>query len=254
MRSAIVRAWGTASGHAGDMRGRYAAHHDAASARDALPPSKFDYRSLELSADQIAAEAYKAQLGGGTAGWDRRGAFQLALLRHLGLSPQSSVLDVGCGPLRAGIHFLRFLAPGRYRGIDFNPSFVESAQQVMRQQGFAAQRARVSVLTDFDLRGLHERFDFVLCFSVLNHCSVAERARFFEQVLHATRGAALLVVTHAGWYADARPPRGFSLARSIGSDADLPPELALAQWSFDDVHGLPLPILIWRREDTGTPR
>jgi len=242
----------------GTIRGRV---HDAAipapddggpetasrSRANATPRSKFDYRTLSLSAAQIDAQAYKAHLGGGAAGWEKRGAFQLALMRHLGLREHSSLLDIGCGPLRAGVHFLEFLTPGGYRGVDFNPSLVAAAHRTMDNLGMGAQTGRVSVLQDFDFSGLGETYDFLLCFSVLNHCSAAEQARFFAEIPRVMNAQSRLVVTHAGWFdAAAYPALALVQAEEFGNADALPQALALEHWGFDDPQSTPLPIRVFR--------
>ena len=92
-------------------------------------PGQRDYSRVRLDDAEIAAGRYKEFLGGKAAGWDARGAFQCALLEHLGLRPGDTLLDIGCGPIRGGVHFIRFLDAGGYRGVDYNPSFVAAAQR-----------------------------------------------------------------------------------------------------------------------------
>src|SRR4051812_4597414 len=115
---------------------------------------KYDYSAVALTPEEIRRQAYKQHLGGGSRDWDRRGAFQLALLQWLGLQPQHTLLDFGCGPLRGGVHLAPFLAPGHYRGVDANASFVQAGEEVLAQAGLQAQGARVEHLPDMDLASL----------------------------------------------------------------------------------------------------
>src|SRR3569833_897060 len=75
---------------------------------------------LNFTASAIGRVDYNSQLGGGRATWDSRGRFQLELMRSRGLLPTSTLLDIGCGPLRAGIPFIRYLDTGYYFGFDYN--------------------------------------------------------------------------------------------------------------------------------------
>ena len=93
--------------------------------------SRNKYRGLAVSADEAAAGDYKRHLGGGGREWDARGAYQLELLRHLGLQPQHRLVDYGCGPLRAGRFLIRYLQAGCYRGYDFNPDFIVIARDIV---------------------------------------------------------------------------------------------------------------------------
>jgi SAM-dependent methyltransferase len=205
----------------------------------------FDYRTLRLAPRAIRKGAHKAHLGGGAAHFAQRGEFQLALLRHLGLTRDSRVLDVGCGPLRGGLPLIRFLAPGRYRGVDANASLVEAAHHELAAAGLGAARERVTLLADFALATLGERFDVVLLFSVLNHCTTGERARFFAAVPSVLADGARIVVSHASWLveADLAGTGLFVVARADRAQ-DLPPALDPARWSFPEGPGGPLPIVV----------
>jgi SAM-dependent methyltransferase len=207
----------------------------------------FDYRTLRLAARAIRKGAHKAHLGGGAAHFAERGEFQLALLRQLGLERGHRLLDVGCGPLRGGLPLIRFLAPGRYRGVDANASLVEAAHHELGEAGLADVRPRVTLLADFEFATLAERFDFVLLFSVLNHCTPDERAHFFANVPDVMADGARIVVSHADWLVPGDPTRaGLECTTRIERASDLPPPLDPARWSFPQGRGGPLPIVVLR--------
>src|SRR5258707_409134 len=50
--------------------------------------------------------------------FEHAGRSQLMALRNEGLSPESKVLDFGCGCLRIAWWLVRFLGPGCYYGIE----------------------------------------------------------------------------------------------------------------------------------------
>jgi SAM-dependent methyltransferase len=207
----------------------------------------FDYRTLRLATRAIRKGAHKAQLGGGAAHFAQRGEFQLALLRHLGLERNHRLVDVGCGPLRGGLPLIRFLAPGHYRGVDANASLIEAAHHELGEAGLADVRPRVTRLADFALATLTERFDFVLLFSVLNHCTPDERARFFANVPDAMAAGARIVVSHADWLVpDDLARAALECTMRIERATDLPAALDPARWSFAHGRGGPLPIVVLR--------
>lgn len=202
-----------------------------------------DYSKIHLDARQIAAGEYMNHLGGRAAAWRKRGEFQLELLRFMGLSHDHRLLDVGCGPIRAGLHFIRHLAAGGYTGVDFNPSFIQAAHRIVDEAALAASMPSISVLEEFDFRSVAGVFDWILAFSVLNHCIAEDRQRFFRRVHHVMHGASRLVVTHGAWFEESiLAGSGLVLRRRIDSESALPPELALARWGFDGP-GDRLPIL-----------
>jgi len=65
---------------------------------------------------------------GGDAGsglpFKEAATFQLDFLVQHGLLRDAVLLDIGCGCLRAGIHFISFLDPGNYLGIDISEEVV----------------------------------------------------------------------------------------------------------------------------------
>jgi SAM-dependent methyltransferase len=161
------------------------------------------YTGLEIDSAAIARGDYKQHLGGGSESWEQRGLFQLRLLQSRGLSPGSTLLDIGCGPMRAGAHFVRYLEAGRYVGFDYNASFVEAARFVIAEQGLADKSPAVLRLQDFDFRSLNRRFDFAIAFSVLNHCDHVQRELFLRNIRDGLAPGAQLYVSHAGWMNEA---------------------------------------------------
>lgn len=205
-----------------------------------------DYSAIHLDAGQIAAGEYRNYLGGKAEAWQKRGEFQLELLRFMGLDTGDRLLDVGCGPIRAGVHFIRHLDAGGYT---FNPSFIEAARQVVDEMVLAEREPSISLLEDFDFRRVAGTFDWILCFSVLNHCIEEDRRKFFERVRAVMHDASRLVVTHGSWFDKAfLAGSGLVLRRTIASESELPPELAFAHWGFGE-SGDRLPILEFALED-----
>lgn len=50
--------------------------------------------------------------------WKEIGRLQFDFLVAHGLAPSHLLLDMGCGTLRGGLHFIRYLEPGHYWGVD----------------------------------------------------------------------------------------------------------------------------------------
>lgn len=205
--------------------------------------SRRDYKKVKLAPHQIQAEEYKNYLGGGAETWSRRGRFQRELLRSLGLVQGHSLLDVGCGPIRAGVHFIEFLDPGNYCGVDFNPSFVESANRLIESGPLTSKSPQIFLIDEFEVGRLGRKFDYLLCFSVLNHCTDSERHLFFDRIKCAMHQDSRLVVTHGDWFdAERYDVAGLLQHPTINNESQLPPHLKLADWGFGDV-GDRLPIL-----------
>jgi SAM-dependent methyltransferase len=116
------------------------------------------------------AEGRHRQLVGGR--WDEIGALQLELLTQYGLKPDHTLLDVGCGCLRGGVHFVRYLDPGRYFGTDINQSLLDAGYDVeLAQAGLQDRLPRTSLRSDdaFDFTGFGVQFDRAIAFSLFTH-------------------------------------------------------------------------------------
>jgi len=82
------------------------------------------------------------------------------------------MLDVGCGPLRAGAHFIRYLNQGRYVGIDNNNELLNAGRLIeIPTQGLTEKNPRLRRVDDFDLSWLPPavRFNFAIAQSLFTH-------------------------------------------------------------------------------------
>ena len=82
---------------------------------------RFDY-AKPLTPEQLREGEHRTRAGGL---WDRMGELQLRFMVEQGLERSSRLLDVACGPLRAGIHFVEYLDDGNYYGIDINETLLD---------------------------------------------------------------------------------------------------------------------------------
>jgi hypothetical protein len=76
-----------------------------------------------LTEEEIASGKHREFVGGM---WDEIGRLQFEFLIEQGLQPHMRLLDIGCGCLRGGIHFIRYLNNGNYYGMDANDSLLQA--------------------------------------------------------------------------------------------------------------------------------
>lgn len=185
-------------------------------------------------------QSYQRHLGGGAEHWERRGAFQLFLLRQLGLKPAHAVLDTGCGPLRGGQHLIDYLDSGSYVGVDDSADFIHAAGQIVREQEHLERKAPLLArVDDFDIASITSRtFDYVLAFSVLNHCTARQRQAFFARMPSALARDARIVITHAAWLNDSMPQDALRVDRRLEVAGDLSVGLRMKDWGWPGPAGL----------------
>ncbi|MEP7013166.1 MAG: class I SAM-dependent methyltransferase, partial [Acidobacteriota bacterium] len=122
-----------------------------------------------LSAEQIASGWHRTWIGGL---WEEMGRFQLDYLVAEGLAPGMTLLDVGCGCLRAGVHLIPYLEPGRYFGVDVSAPLLDAGYDVeLVAVGLQDRLPRENLLANgsFEAWRFGTRFDMALAQSVFTH-------------------------------------------------------------------------------------
>jgi ubiquinone/menaquinone biosynthesis C-methylase UbiE len=101
--------------------------------------------------------------------WEEIGKLQFDYLVEQGLEPGHRMLDVGCGSLRGGVHFVGYLEDGRYHGLDINPQLLEAGRGELARAGLGDRRVELIADEAFSFGRFGERFDFALAQSVFTH-------------------------------------------------------------------------------------
>lgn len=139
---------------------------------------------------KAGADHYRAYVGPPRQ-YDVMGATQFRLLTALGLRETHSVLDIGCGSLRAGRLLLVYLEPGRYCGIEPNTWLVDDAiEREIGRELVTRKAPRFSASTTFDASEFQTTFDFIVAQSIFSHAGpdmVATALQRAKDVL-ATQG------------------------------------------------------------------
>ena len=71
--------------------------------------------------------------------WAEHQEMQLSFMHRRGLTSSSTVLDLGCGPMRLGSVLIPLLKDGWYYGQDINPSTIAFGEEVLREAGIPEQ-------------------------------------------------------------------------------------------------------------------
>ena len=102
--------------------------------------------------------------------WEEIGKLQFDFLINRGLKPDHYFLDVGCGSLRGGVHFIRYLKPGHYFGIDNNKELLDAGRNVeLKRYNLIEQSPILVQMDNFDFQSLNTQFNYVIAQSVFTH-------------------------------------------------------------------------------------
>jgi SAM-dependent methyltransferase len=116
---------------------------------------------------------HRGTVRGSKAFWDELGRLQLDYLVEHGLEPEHYLLDVGCGPLRAGVHFIGYLEPGHYAGIDKRSDNLERARKIeLPRYGLEDKNPQLLVNGAFEFGRFGLTFDYAIAQSVFTHLPV----------------------------------------------------------------------------------
>jgi SAM-dependent methyltransferase len=121
--------------------------------------------------EQVRTGRHRERAGGL---WDELGRLQLDFMLSQGLEPSSRLLDVGCGPLRAGIRFVDYLEPGNYYGVDVNASLLDAGYEVELPDRLREKlpRDHLRATDRFDC-DFGVEFDFAIAQSLFTHISLS---------------------------------------------------------------------------------
>lgn len=144
---------------------------------------------------KVGDKHYKAFVGP-PEWYDRQAGLQFTVLYNQGLSGNHSLLDIGCGSLRAGKLFIPYLENGNYCGVEPEKWLVEEGikhqlgPEIMELKG-----ARVIHNDNFDFSSFNQKFDFILAQSLFTHAPQRFIHRCMESILQVRKPTTRFIVT-----------------------------------------------------------
>lgn len=124
------------------------------------------YYTTELTDTQISENFHRSFVGGY---WDELGKLQLDFMLSKGLMPYHNLLDIGCGALRAGIHFIDYLDKNKYYGTDINRSLIKAGYLEIDKSNLTDKQAVLAIDANFCLSQFFVQFDYAIAQSVFTH-------------------------------------------------------------------------------------
>jgi SAM-dependent methyltransferase len=119
---------------------------------------------------RLVIEGHHRDVVGGL--WEEVGRLQFEHLVAHGLTRSSALVDVGCGCLRGGIHFVSYLDENLYFGIDSNASLLDAGYDIeLKSVGLDKKLPRGNLVCDeeFKFDAFATPFDFAIAQSLFTH-------------------------------------------------------------------------------------
>ena len=105
--------------------------------------------------------------------WIEHQQMQLSFLQRRGLSSSTTILDLGCGPMRLGSALIPLLKDGWYYGQDINVSTITFGEQVLRESGIPEQAPYTLFASDqFDLSLVDRPVQIAFSNSLFSHLTL----------------------------------------------------------------------------------
>jgi SAM-dependent methyltransferase len=115
--------------------------------------------------------------------WDQLGRLQFDFLVEQGLEPRHYLLDVGCGSLRGGVHFIAYLDEGHYYGVDRHAGLLQQGREIeLARSGLTAKQPTLVKTGSFDFGLLGRHFDYAIAQSLFSHLSINEILRCLANI------------------------------------------------------------------------
>ncbi len=128
--------------------------------------------------------------------YDIMAAAQFNLLTFLGLREGQSLLDIGCGSLRAGRLFIAYLRPGGYCGLEPNEWLLqEGIEKELGREALAIKQPTFLSEDGFTLSAFRRSFDFLLAQSIFSHASAGQIRRCFSEARRVMGRDSIFVAT-----------------------------------------------------------
>jgi ubiquinone/menaquinone biosynthesis C-methylase UbiE len=146
----------------------------------------------QLTQAEIDANVHRVFVGGM---WDEIGILQIDFLKKQGMKPCHYFLDVGCGALRGGVHFTRYLDKGHYYGMDINASLIEAGKKELQEAGLMDKHPHLLVNGKFEVSQFGVNFDYAIAQSVFTHLPMNDIIRCLVEVRKVMKADAIFFAT-----------------------------------------------------------
>ncbi|MBA2678145.1 MAG: hypothetical protein H0U76_07115 [Ktedonobacteraceae bacterium] len=117
--------------------------------------------------------------------WDEMGTLQFNFLLKEGLQPHHYLMDIACGSLRAGVHFISYLEAGHYLGIEKEEKLIQAGiEKELGKEIYGLKKPCLIVSSAFEFDKFDARPDYALAQSLFTHLPPAYIETCFKNLRH----------------------------------------------------------------------
>lgn len=114
--------------------------------------------------------------------WKEIGDLQYNFMINQGLKPESTLLDLGCGTLRAGIIFINYLNKRKYFGQDVSKEAIDYANKSVKGYMLDEKSPKFFLTGDLTFKHTKRKYDYILAQSVFSHLPFELIQTCFENI------------------------------------------------------------------------
>lgn len=115
---------------------------------------------------------HRHQVGGM---WEEIGQLQFDFMVGAGLRPEHVLLDIACGSLRAGVHFIPYLNRGNYLGLDRERRLIElGIERELGKDVYEDKAPEFVVSSKFEFEKFTKKPNFALAQSLFTHLAAKD--------------------------------------------------------------------------------
>jgi|SRR3954471_3956050 len=128
-------------------------------------------------------EQYRLEkLVGPSNSWEELLQYQFNLLTGVGIKPEHSLLDIGCGALTTGLKLIPYLNRGCYVGVDLRPQPLIEAYRLIAKHSLVDKNPTLVKSANFGQEEIGPRqFDFIWMSQLSYHLDDGLMSKLFEQ-------------------------------------------------------------------------
>lgn len=175
---------------------------------------------------------HRAYVGGM---WEEIGRLQFNYLLAQGLRPANVLLDVGCGSLRGGIHFIPYLDPGNYLGLEMEASLVQAALEQELPATVVQEKVPEFVISSqFEFERFSRRPDYAIAQSLFTHLVPDDIRLCLTRMRQAVgQGGCRFFVTFFEGDSSGNPPSSHTHLAFNYSQSEMQALTADTGWTFE---------------------